>query len=243
MNTKIHEIEEFRGKRHIFIDRFEAGETLGLMLQSQYDHMEDGMILAIPSGGVPVGIKVRETLDLPFDLVIVRKMQIPGNPEAGFGAMTLDGTAFFNEALLAELHLSPAQIEAEKRRVGTELEKRNAVFRQGRPFPDLAGKRVILVDDGLASGFTMMASVDMAKKAKARETVVAVPTAPQRTIDRMVSEVDKIYCANIRTGPVFAVADAYRNWYDLSEKEVVDLLGDRGTKRSKGKASGKLDEE
>lgn len=227
MKAKIHEIEKLRQQRHIFTDRSEAGKTLGLMLQPEYDHAEDGVILAIPSGGVPVGIKVREILGLPFDLLIVRKLQIPGNPEAGFGAMTLDGTTFFNETLLAELHLSQAQIEAEKRRVGLELEKRNVVFRGGRPFPDLTGKRVILVDDGLASGFTMLASVDMTKKAKARETVVAVPTAPQSSIDRILSKVDKIYCANIRTTPFFAVAEAYRNWYDLSEKEVLDLLKNR----------------
>lgn len=224
MKAKIHEIDEFREQRYIFIDRFEAGETLGLMLQSEYAHIEEGMILAIPSGGVPVGRKVREILGLPFDLLIVRKLQIPGNPEAGFGAMTLDGTAFFNKILLAELRLSPAQIEAEKRRVGMELEKRNAMFRGGRPFPDLTGKRVILVDDGLASGFTMLASVHMVKKAKARKMVVAVPTASQYALNRMLSEVDEIYCANIRATPFFAVAEAYRNWYDLSEKEVLDLL-------------------
>ena len=83
-----------------------------------------------------------------------------------------------------------------------------------------------MVDDGLASGFTMLASVDMAKKAAASETIVAVPTAPQTAIARISTEVDKIYCANLRTGRFFAVAEAYRHWYDLSEKEVLDLLRD-----------------
>jgi putative phosphoribosyl transferase len=224
VKSKIYEIERFRGQRHIFSDRFAAGETIGLMLQSRYERIEDGMILTIPSGGVPVGIKVSEILGLPLDLLIVRKLQIPGNPEAGYGAMTLDGSAFFNTDLLAELRLNPAQIKEEKRRVGLQLERRNALFRGGRPFPDLTGKRVILVDDGLASGFTMLASVDMAKKARAHETVVAVPTAPRHSLDRIAAEVDKIYCANVRTSPYFAVAEAYQNWYDLSEKEVLDLL-------------------
>jgi predicted phosphoribosyltransferase len=98
------------------------------------------------------------------------------------------------------------------------------MFRAKRPFPDLSGKRIILVDDGLATGFTMLAAIDMAKKAKARETVVAVATAPQRSIDHIISEVDKFFCPNIRTTAYFAVAEAYRDWYDLSEKEVVDLL-------------------
>ncbi len=227
MKAKIHDIEEFREQRHIFSDRFEAGETLGLMLQAEHDHIQESMILAIPSGGVPVGIKMSEILGLPFDLLIVRKLQIPGNPEAGFGAMTLDGTVLLNKTLLTKLRLSTMQIEAEKKRVGMELEKRNAMFRKGRPNPDLADKRVILVDDGLASGFTMLVSVNMVKKAKAREIVVVVPTAPQGSIDRILPEVDKIYCANIRTAPFFAVAEAYRNWYDLSEKEVLDLLQNR----------------
>jgi putative phosphoribosyl transferase len=224
MKAKIHEIEKLRNQSYIFGDRSEGGETLGSMLQSEYAHIEDGIILAIPSGGVPVGIKVRETLGLPFDLLIARKLQIPGNPEAGFGAMTPNGAVFFNKALLAGLRLSPTQIEDEKARVRMELERRSMLFRKSRLFPELAGKRVILVDDGLASGFTMLASVDMVKKAKAREIIVAVPTAPQRSIERISSEVDKIYCANIRTTPFFAVAEAYRNWYDLTEEDVLALL-------------------
>ncbi len=231
MKTNIHQIEELREQRHIFADRFEAGETLAAMLQAEYAHIPGGMVLAIPSGGIPVGLKVSEILGLPLDLLIVRKLQIPGNPEAGFGAMTLDGTTFFNQALLAQLHLSAAQIEAEKQRVNLALEKRNTLFRGGRPFPDLAGKKIILVDDGLASGFTMLASIDMAKKAKACETIVAVPTAPQHSVERILSGVDRIYCANITTGPYFAVAEAYQNWYDLNEEEVLALLKNRQSAR------------
>lgn len=228
MKAKIHELEKFREQRHLFADRVDAGETVGLMLKAEYGHIEDGMILAIPSGGVPVGLKVSEILNLPFDLLIARKLQIPGNPEAGFGAMTLAGTAFINEKLLTQLRLNPAQIEAEKRRVGMELEKRNKMFRAERPFPDLSGKMIILVDDGLASGFTMLAAVDRVKEAKARKTIVAVPTASQRSIDHMISEVDDIFCPNIRAAAFFAVAEAYRNWYDLSEKEVIDLVKNPG---------------
>lgn len=224
MKTRMHEIQEFRERRHIFFDRSEAGETIGRMLQINYRGRENGIVLAIPAGGVPVGMKVRELLDLPFELMIVRKLQIPGNPEAGFGAMTLDGTTFLNQPLLSQLHVTSAEIEAEKERVRSELEKRNAVFREGRPLPDLSGNMVILVDDGLASGFTMLASVAMAKKAKARQTVVAIPTAPQRSIERILAAADEVYCPNIRTTPYFAVAEAYRNWYDLDEGEVVDLL-------------------
>ena len=137
---------------------------------------------------------------------------------------SLSGTVFLNENLLAHLRLRPEQIEAEKNRVSKELEKRNRMFRASRPFPDLNAKRIILVDDGLASGFTMLAAINMVRQAQAHETVVAVPTAPQRSIDHIISEVDGIFCPNIRTASSFAVAEAYRNWYDLSEREVVELL-------------------
>jgi len=153
------------------------------------------------------------------------KLQIPGNPEASFGAMTLHGMVFYNEKLLSELRLSRAQIGDAKGRVIVELEKRNVLFRGGRPFPNLTGKRVILVDEGLASAFTMLASIALATMAKALETIVAFATAPQRTIDRIQSEADRIYCANIRATPYFAVAEAYREWYDLSEAEVLKILG------------------
>jgi len=224
MNEKIHEIEDFKNRNYVLTNRFEAGKILGLMLKPKYDHIEDGIILAIPSGGVPVGIKVKEILGLPLDLMIVRKLQIPGNREAGFGAMTLDGMVFYNKILLAELQLSQAQIDAEKKRVSEELEKRNLLFRGGRPLPDLTGKKVILVDDGLASGFTMLASIAMVKKVKASEIIMAVPTAPQGTIRRVLPEVDEVYIPNIRNTRFFAVAEAYQNWYDLSKEEVLEIL-------------------
>lgn len=224
MGEKIFEIRELRDQRYVFPDRVEAGRTVGWMLKSAEEPVRDGIVLAIPAGGVPVGIQIEEMLSLPFDLMIVRKLQIPNNPEAGFGAMTLDGTVFYNDRLMAELGLTQAEIDTAKRHVQSELERRNVLFRGGRPFSDLAGKGVILVDDGLASGFTMLASIAMAKKAKAIQIIVAVPTAPQRTIQRLASEVDRIYCANIRTTPYFAVAEAYRNWYDLNDEEVLAMM-------------------
>jgi predicted phosphoribosyltransferase len=224
MKAKIHELHKFHEQLRVFQDRFEAGKVLGMMMQPDYTRINDGMILAVPAGGVPVGLVIKSLLELPFDLIIVRKLKIPGNPEAGFGAMALDGTVFLNQNLLAGLRLSDAQIEDEKRRVSLELEKRNAMFRQNLPFPDLSGNRVILVDDGLASGFTMLAAVDMVKKAGAKKIIVAVPTAPQNSIGLISKKVDEIYCANVRTTPFFAVAEAYRHWYDLDEEEIREFL-------------------
>ncbi|MBN1849712.1 MAG: phosphoribosyltransferase [Deltaproteobacteria bacterium] len=224
MNMNIHELKEYRDKHHVFADRRDAGMTLGSMIKAEYGSIKDGLVLAIPSGGVPVGIAVSKTMDTPFDLIIVRKLQIPGNPEAGFGAMTLDGCVIINELLRAEFFLSPTQIQEEEMRVHAELESRNNLFREGRPFPALKGKTVILVDDGIASGYTMMASIHTVKREDVLQIIVAVPTAPVRSLEKVAAEVDAVFCPNIRSGPYFAVADAYRLWYDLNQQEVIVLL-------------------
>lgn len=223
-SAAVHEIKEFRNRVEVFRDREDAGNTLADMLEPDYGGREDVTILAIPAGGVPVGLKVRERLGASFDLVIARKLKIPDNKEAGFGAMTHGGRVFLNEALVQDLRLEEKDIEAETEAVEVELEKRNHLFREGRPFPALRGRVVVLVDDGLASGFTMLSSIHMVKDRQAAKTVVAVPTAPKRTLDRIQPEVDEIYCPNVREGAFFAVADAYARWYDLTEDEVVELL-------------------
>ena len=229
----VYEIKKLRDQRFIFTDRREAGVKLASLINSEWGTVKNGIILAIPSGGVPVGMAVSEKLDLPLDLAIVRKLKIPGNPEAGFGAITLDGSVFINEPLLREIKLNKSQIGEEKKRVLKELISRNRLFREGRPFPSLKGKRVIIVDDGIASGYSMLASVHMAKEHAAFKTIVAVPTAPMRSIEKLESEVDAIFCLNIRTAPFFAVAEAYRQWYDLSSETVLELIGD-STRLSRG---------
>ncbi|OAQ20548.1 phosphoribosyltransferase family protein [Thermosulfurimonas dismutans] len=109
-------------------------------------------------------------------------------------------------------------------KVSEELKRRNEVFREGRPYPDLSKKTVILVDDGLASGFTMLAGVNMVKRKGASKVIVAVPTASPSSIKRLGHLADEIYCPNIRSGPYFAVAEAYQNWHDLTYEEVLEIL-------------------
>jgi putative phosphoribosyl transferase len=220
----LHEMKELHDRVAVFRDREEAGGVLSDMLEPVYGGREDVTVLAVPAGGVPVGLKVRERLGAPFDLVVARKLKIPHNREAGFGAMTHGGKVFLNEALIRDLRLEEEDIEAETEAVEVELEKRNHLFREGRPFPPLQGRVAVLVDDGLASGYTMLSSIYMVKDRGAARTVVAVPTAPKRTLERIQREVDEIYCPNVREGTFFAVADAYVRWYDLGEEEVVELL-------------------
>lgn len=211
-----------RNRLGVFEDRQEAGELLARSLESFRG--KDAIVLAIPSGGVPIGLAVATHLDLPFDLLIIRKLPIPGNPEAGFGAISLEGDMVLNHSMVRMLGLSNEEIEEQAESVRVELKAREHIFRRNRPPADLRGRTVILTDDGLASGYTMMTAARMVRRQKPGEIVVAVPTASLHTIDLMAREVDRIVCLNVRTGSYFAVAEAYRNWYDLSRDEVVDLL-------------------
>jgi predicted phosphoribosyltransferase len=222
--TTIHINDALRNRTHVFQDRVAAGEVLGGMLAARYEDAPDVLLMAIPMGGVPVALEVKTRLGCPLDLVIVRKIKIPGNTEAGFGAITLDGDIILNEPLMAQLQLTEAEVTHQWRQVRDELTRRNQRLRGERPYPELEGRTIIFVDDGLASGYTMKAAIYMAKKRKAARTVVAVPTAPQRTIDNLTGSPDEIYCANIRETPAFAVADSYANWRDLSETEVAAML-------------------
>jgi len=222
MSAIIIEDPRLRNRLGVFEDRNEAGKILARSLEDFKGKY--GVVLAIPSGGVPIGLAISVHLELPFDMLIIRKLPIPGNTEAGFGAISLEGDMILNEPMVKMLGLSDEEIEEQVESVQEELKTRNRIFRGNRPKTDLKGKIVILTDDGLASGFTMMAAARMVKRQKTKEIVVAVPTASLDTIELMAKEVDKIICLNIRTGPYFAVAEAYRNWYDLSREEVVKLL-------------------
>jgi len=224
--TEIFDRRDLRNRSRIFKDRFDAGRVLGEMLHPGYAGRKDVFLLSIPMGGVPVAVTIAGMLGCPMDLVVVRKIQIPGNTEAGFGAMTTDGDVFYNESLMFRLGLTEEQIQRQADKVRRELAERDQRLRAGRPLPDLEGKTVLLVDDGLASGYTMKASIFLVDKRKAARTIVAVPTAPLRSIHFLEGAVQEIYCANIREVMSFAVADAYQNWYDLTEAEVLSIFSD-----------------
>jgi predicted phosphoribosyltransferase len=222
--TEIHQIENLQDRSGVFKDRLEAGETLARMLAPRVAKVPRALTLAIPAGGVPVGLSISRHLGSDFDLLIVRKIQMPGNTESGIGAVTHGGNVFLNEGLLARLDLSPDQIERQTAEVVDELERRNRLFRGGAPAADVEGRTVILVDDGLASGYTMLAAVFSVRKAGAGRVIIAVPTGPEHSVRLFESKVDAVYCANIRRGPYFAVADAYHDWYDLDSGQVVRML-------------------
>lgn len=207
---------------YVFEDREDAGRMLAKKLKSFKG--KEPIILAIPSGGLPVGYAVARELNIPMDVIIPRKIQIPYNPEAGFGAVAPDGSTILNEPLVRELGLTGEETKILAEQVLEEIERRNRKFRGDRPFPNLIGKTVILVDDGLASGYTMLAAIKSVKKQKPKGILVAVPTAPLSSARLVASQVDQLICLNIRRGPFFAVADAYQKWYDLKDGEVMEYI-------------------
>jgi len=218
-------IEElaYRDKDLVFKDRLHAGALLADKLRPLLADREF-RLLAVPAGGVAVGYAVSQKLKIPLDVAVVRKIQIPWNTEAGFGAVTWDGRVLLNELLIAQLGLSTEAVEQCISRTRELVRQRVQTFGGNRPFPRLNGKTAILVDDGLASGFTMLAAVESIRTQSPEKIVLAVPTASAGAIEFLAPSVDELVCLNVRRGPIFAVADAYEKWYDLSDDEVLEFL-------------------
>ena len=221
--AEIIEEEELRNKKYVFKDRFHAGKLLALKLK-QY-HFINPIVLAIPYGGVPVGISIARELSYPLELIMVRKIPIPYNPEAGFGAVSWDGEVVINQNLLDQLSLSNHEIKLTIQRVKLELEKRIQTF--GKTLSELQDRSVIITDDGLASGYTMLSSIQSIKKYSPNSITIAVPTASTSAIKLVSAYADMLFCLNIRESMVFAVADAYQEWHDLTEQEVKEIIHDK----------------
>lgn len=219
---KLFEDKSLRDKTYVFRDRTGAGSLLAERLVEV--PFPEGIVLAIPAGGVPVAVEIARRHLLPLDLMLVRKVQIPGNPEAGFGAVGPDGEVIFNDALLRRLKLTEEEIEEQIAKTRRVVEERNRAFRGGRPFPSVRDRTAVLVDDGLASGYTMTEAVRFLQKRKVARILIAVPTAPEESVNRLLPLVEAIYCLNVRTRYPFAVAEAYENWYDLDDQEVIARL-------------------
>lgn len=219
---KLSEDPSLKNRSQVFVDRAHAGRLLAERLLNYRGR--EVALFAIPAGGVPVAAEIARRLELPLDLIIVRKIQLPWTTEAGFGALNPAGEAILNEDLLARITLSQEDIASQTEKAAASMRRREERLRNGQPYPQLAGRTVIIVDDGLASGFTMRAAVQFLKSRGAGQIIVAVPTASERTAQDLLPIVDELVCLNVRGGWSFAVADAYKNWYDLDEGEVLEIL-------------------
>jgi putative phosphoribosyl transferase len=202
----------------MFEDRKDAGRQLAGALE-QY-RGRNVLVLAIPRGGVEVGYEIARALDAELAVAIVRKLPFPDEPEAGFGAIAEDGSVYMTP--YAEL-MPETVVESVLRAQRKEIERRVKVLRGGRPLPEIRGRTVILVDDGIAMGSTMRACISMCGNLGAAEIVVAVPVTGSDRAEEIGRLVDRAVV--LETPPGFrAVAQAYRNWYDVPDEEVLDIM-------------------
>lgn len=205
----------------LFKDRHEAGNLLARRLNQE--QLRADLVLGIPRGGVVVADKVALAMDLPLDVIVTRKVGAPGNPELAVGAVTSEGHALWNETLLRQLSLTPEDLSEEVREARWDIDERISRYRAGRVGRAVEGKQVILVDDGIATGFTVKAALSSLREAGAAATTLAVPVAPQDTLDDLRPEVDHLVCLS-SPEPFWAVSAFYSSFAQVSSREVVNIL-------------------
>jgi predicted phosphoribosyltransferase len=216
------ELPALRDRAPVFRDREHAGEIMAGML-TRYTGAR-AILFAVPSGGVPVAAVMAERLRVRLEAAVVSKITLPWNTESGYGAVAFDGSILLNRGMLSRIGLSEEQIGQGQRETLKKVERRLREFRGDRPLPDLDATTAILVDDGLASGFTMLAAIGALRAIGGRDVVVAVPTASATAVDLVAPAVETLYCANFRGGASFAVASAYQTWEDVEEQDAVELF-------------------
>jgi predicted phosphoribosyltransferase len=208
--------------RPIFRDRVDAGRALASMLGS-YAGRDDVIVLALPRGGLPVAYEVARALGAPLDVFLVRKLGLPGEEEFAMGAIASGGIRLINEDVVHGYGVSDSQIEAVAATEQRELDRRERAYRDGRPMPRVAGRTVIVVDDGLATGFSMRAAVMALREQSPSRIVVAVPVAALDTCEEFRSIVDEVVCAETPE-PFYAVGIWYEDFSQTTDDEVHELL-------------------
>ncbi len=205
-----------------FRDRSDAGRRLAKTLPA-YASRDDVLILALPRGGVPVGAEVAEALEAPLDLMLVRKLGVPGHEELAMGAVASGGVRVLNEDVVGSLGIGEELVDAVARRERAELERSERAYRGERPPLDIEGRTVLLVDDGLATGATMRAAVDAARKLGPARVVVAVPMAPPETCRQLEDVADEVVCLE-RPDPFLAIGVWYERFPQITDEQVRELL-------------------
>jgi putative phosphoribosyl transferase len=203
-------------------DRTDAGRQLAERLEAYRDR-KDVLVLGLPRGGVPVAYEVAKALNVPLDVYLVRKLGAPGQEELAMGAIATGGVMLLNHDVIRELGITDEMTRAISMREWQELARREGLYRGARPLPEVVGKTVILVDDGLATGFTMRAAIAALKKQGPAHIVVAVPVAAAQTVEELATEVDEVVC--LYTPNLFyAVGLWYGDFRPVTDEQVHALL-------------------
>ncbi len=206
-------------QKPVFENRYDAGRQLAARLD-QYKN-KSAVILAIPNGGVAVALRVAVALDAELDLIISRKIPLPLSPEGGCGAVTDDGTMILNEEAVRKNGLTREQIDSQASEVRASIRQRSLLYHKDRPLVPVRGKIAILIDDGLASGYTMMAAVESVRHHRPKELVVAVPVASQTALNKVSGLADKVVTCIVGSAPEFYLADFYAIWHEPTDDEVI----------------------
>src|SRR5438132_9175850 len=209
-----------------FRDRFEAGQQLGRDLARRLGKRDDLIVLALPRGGVPVGAEVARALDAPLDVFVVRKLGVPGHEELAMGAIASGGIRVLNEDVLYVLPDAQSIVEMVTAIEREELQRRERDYRGDRPAPEVRGRTVILVDDGLATGATMRAAAAALRQQGAAKIIVAVPVGAPTTCREIRDEVDDILCLHTPMS-FMGVGQYYEDFSQTSDEEVRELLAAR----------------
>ena len=205
-----------------YADRRQAGKQLASKLAG-YANRSDVLVLALPRGGVPVAFEVARALRASLDLFLVRKLGVPGQEELAMGAIATGGVRVLNEEVTGRIDISSSTIDEVASREEQELKRRERLYRGDRPAPNVQGRTVILIDDGLATGSTMRAAVTALRKMQPSEIIVAVPVAAAETCADLRSEVDEVICG-ATPEPFMAVGAWYSDFEQTSDREVRELL-------------------
>lgn len=209
----------------LFRDRREAGRELAERLRGMQGDgaLPEAVVLALPRGGVPVAHEVAEVLEAPLDVLVVRKIGAPFHREVGVGAMAGDEVPLFDPPTLRALGLSEADLDSVVERERVELRRREQLYRQGRPAPELRGRTVIVVDDGLATGSTARAALRFVRRQAPARVVLAVPVGSPDSVERMRAEADEVVCPH-RPAGFMAVGEWYADFDQLTDQDVLAAL-------------------
>lgn len=212
----------FSRQQPVFEHRYDAGRQLATKL-AEYKG-QSVIVLAIPNGGIQVALGVALALEAELNLVISRKIPLPLRPEGGFGAVTDDGTTILNDEIVKKFNLTPQQISYQVSMVRTDIRQRSLLYRKDLSPCSLTNKRVIIVDDGLASGYTMMAAVESVRQRRPGEIIAAVPVASATALKKVEKIADKVIACVAGFGPEFYVSDFYRYWHEPGDDEVIQCI-------------------